>query len=105
MTYNSTMNTKQEHSNLKDERIYARVTGDHKCLFEQAASLRGLSLTDFVVLSAYEQAVKVIKDSDTVLHLNSHDSRHFVDSLLSPRSVKNIPRLARAFREYDHDSQ
>ena len=99
------MNTKQEHSNLKDERIYARVTGDHKCLFEQAASLRGLSLTDFVVLSAYEQAVKVIKDSDTVLRLNSHDSRHFVDSLLSPRAVKNMPRLARAFRESDHNPQ
>ena len=94
------MNTKQTFSNSKDERIYARVTGDHKQLFEKAAGIRGLSLTDFVVLSAYEKAVKVIKESDTLLHLNTHDSRHFVDALLNPRSAEDLPKLSGAFRKH-----
>ncbi|MEM7127143.1 MAG: DUF1778 domain-containing protein [Chloroflexota bacterium] len=71
----------------KDHRIATRVTGEHKSLFERAAALKGLSLTDFMISSAYEAAIKVLKESQIVLELGPEDSRAFVKSLLSPEDL------------------
>ena len=61
----------------KDHRISTRVSGEHKALFEQAATLKGLSLTDFMVSSAYDAAVRVLIDSQIVLELGPADTRAF----------------------------
>jgi uncharacterized protein (DUF1778 family) len=40
------------------ERLEARLTADQTDLFKRAASLRGVTLTDFVVSSVHEAAVR-----------------------------------------------
>lgn len=69
---------------LKKERIATRVTREHKLLFTQAAAMRGLSLTDFMVNAAYEAAIQTLKDSEMILELGPEDTKFFVEQLLQP---------------------
>ena len=94
------MQTEQIEQPIKDNRISTRVTGEHKALFEQAATLKGLSLTDFMVSSAYEAAVKVLEDSQIVLELGPADTRAFAKRILSPRDPSELPSLQVAVRRY-----
>jgi len=82
----------------KTERIATRVTAEHKSLFAQAATLRGLSLTDFMVNAAYDAAINTLRDSETVLRLGPEDTRHFFEQLLKPVDdpAKEAPRLYNA---------
>ena len=84
----------------KDQRIAARVTEAHKALFEQAAQLKGLSLTDFMVSAAYEAAVKILADSQIILDLGPADSRLFFAQLLNPRDPSELPTLQNAIQRY-----
>lgn len=93
------MNTQTFTSPTKNHRIATRVTGEHKSLFEQAAALKGLSLTDFMVNAAYEAAVKVLLDSQIVLELGPEDSRVFVKSILQPREPTELPELQAAIQQ------
>jgi uncharacterized protein (DUF1778 family) len=90
------MQTEQIVQPTKDQRISTRVTGEHKALFEQAAALKGLSLTDFMVSSAYEAAIKVLADSQIVLELGPADTRAFVERILHPRDPVELPTLQAA---------
>ncbi len=99
MAYIYLMNIQQSTLN-KNERIAARVSKEHKSLFEQAARLRGLSLTDFMTHSAYEEALRVLDQHEIILHLNANDSARFVEELLNPRTTEELPVLAEAFRHY-----
>ena len=94
------MQTQQAKQPTKDHRISTRVSGEHKALFEQAATLKGLSLTDFIVSSAYEAAVKVLADSQIVLELGPVDTRAFAKRILSPRDPSELPTLQAAVRQY-----
>lgn len=84
----------------KDQRIAARVTEEHKALFERAALLKGLSLTDFMVSAAYEAAIRVLTESQIVLELGPADSRVFFAHLLNPREPAELPALQEAIRRY-----
>lgn len=66
-----------------DERLEARVTSDQKKLFKEAASLQGVTLTDFVVSSVYEAAIRTL-ESRHVIELSQRDQRTFVDALMHP---------------------
>ena len=46
--------------------------------------MQGRTLTDFVVASAYEAAVRTIEDMQTV-RLTAEESQTFAEALLSPR--------------------
>lgn len=94
------MQTHQVKPLAKDQRIAARVTEEHKALFERAAMLKGLSLTDFMVSAAYEAAVKVLADSQIILDLGPADSRLFFAQLLNPRDPTELPALQEAIRRY-----
>src|SRR5215212_7671337 len=98
--YNVFMPTEQVKPRVKEQRIAARVTEAHKALFEQAALLKGLSLTDFMVSAAYEAAVKVLADSQIILELGPADSRLFFAHLLKPREPAEVPALQEAIRRY-----
>jgi uncharacterized protein (DUF1778 family) len=100
MAYNRLMQTEHIKPTTKDHRIAARVTSEHKSLFERAAALRGLSLTDFMVSAAYDAAVKTLVDSQIVLELGPEDSRAFVNSLLHPREPSELPELRNAIAHY-----
>ena len=94
------MQTQQVKPLAKDQRIATRVTEEHKALFERAAMLKGLSLTDFMVSAAYEAAVKVLADSQIILELGPADSRLFFAHLLNPREPAELPALQEAIRRY-----
>jgi uncharacterized protein (DUF1778 family) len=77
----------------KQARLEARVTRAQKRLIERAASLRGTSVTDFVVASAQEAATSTIKESQ-FLHLRERASRHFVGVILNPPKPNEVARAA-----------
>jgi uncharacterized protein (DUF1778 family) len=68
---------------IKDERIEFRVSSEMKTLIQQAASLQGISTSDFVAATAYREARKAIEDHE-VIRLTREESERFVELLLSP---------------------
>jgi len=85
---------------VRDHRIAARVTEAHKALFERAAMLKGLSLTDFMISAAYEAAVQALASSQVVIELGPEASRAFFEQLLNPREPSELPALQDAMRYY-----
>ena len=75
----------QETRNVsKSERLEARITLRQKLLFQRAAELRGLSLTDFLVTSAQTAAEATIREYN-VITVSARDSLAFAEALLNPR--------------------
>lgn len=77
---------------VRNERLEARVTGAQKKLIEQAAALQGRSVTDFLLASVQEAALRAIEQHQRVT-LSVRDSQVFVDALTNP------PRANRRLRE------
>ena len=77
----------------KEERLAARVTPAQKQLIERAASLRGTSVTEFVVASAHEAAISTIKDFE-VLHLQDQAREVFINAVLNPPKPNAAARAA-----------
>lgn len=69
--------------NQDTERFEARISAEKKTVLKNAAELSGRTLTDFVINSAYESAVRVIQDYQQ-LHLSSADRDIFIQALLNP---------------------
>ncbi|MBZ0256511.1 DUF1778 domain-containing protein [bacterium] len=67
----------------KEQRLEARITDAQKELFQRAAAIQGLSLTDFMITSLTERASQLVKDHD-VMVLSQKDQKTFVDALLNP---------------------
>ena len=82
------------------ERLEARISLDKKKLLKSAADLSGLTLTDFVVNSAYEAAIHVIQEHQQ-LHLSISDCNVFIQALLNP--PKPSANLLKAARRYKKD--
>ena len=78
-------------------RLEARITPTEKALLERAAALTGSSLTDFVVRSAHERALRTIQDHE-ILTLSARDSEAFIAALLNPPAPG--PRLQKAASAY-----
>lgn len=77
------------------ERLEARITADQKDLFKRAASLRGVTLTDFVVSSVHEAAVRTL-EAIHVIEFGRRDQEAFVDALLNPEPPnENLTKAAR----------
>jgi uncharacterized protein (DUF1778 family) len=79
------------------ERLEARISRNQKELFQRAAELQGRTLTDFVVSSAQEAAVRTIEEMQ-IIRLSARDSRVFAEAILNPR--KPNERLRAAARRY-----
>jgi hypothetical protein len=91
----------QDNLNInKPKRIATRVSGEHKALFERAARLRGLSLTDFMTSSAYNESIRIIQDHQLLIELNPEASALFVERLMQPRDVSELPNLQQAVNFY-----
>lgn len=82
------------------ERLEARISADKKKLLKNAAELSGRTLTDFVVHSAYEAAVRVIQEYQQ-LHLTTNDREIFIQALLNPPSPS--ANLLKAVKKYKKD--
>ncbi len=83
----------------KPARLGARITERQKTLFERAAALSGRTVTDFVVATAEEAALRTVREHE-IMTLSGRDSEAFVAALLDPPEPG--PRLRRAAREYRH---
>jgi uncharacterized protein (DUF1778 family) len=82
---------------VRSERLEARISRNQKELFQRAAQLQGRTLTDFVVSSAQEAALRTIEDME-IIRLSSQDSRAFARAMLNPR--KPNQKLRAAARRY-----
>jgi len=76
--------SRKPKTKVRDERLEARISRDQKSLFQRAAELQGRTLTDFVIASVQEAAVRTIEEMQTV-RLNAEESRVFAEALLNPR--------------------
>ena len=74
-------------------RLEARVSPEIKAIWQKAADLEGLTLTDFVIASVQAAASKVIEQHQT-LKLNLEDSEAFVNALLNPPSPNESLKTA-----------
>ena len=81
----------------KTARLEARLTDEQKLLFQHAADLTGRSLTEFVVSSAQEVAMRTVREHE-LLTVSGRDRQAFLDALLTPPSPNK--RLREAARRY-----
>jgi len=77
----------------KEQRLEARVTPELKRLIARAATLRGTTVTEFVVASAQEAATNTIRDFE-VLHLRDEAREVFVRAVLNPPEPNEAARAA-----------
>ena len=80
-------------ANTIDERLEARISTEQKRLFKEAAALRGVTLTDFVVSSVHEAAVRTL-EARHVIELSHSDQCAFVDALTRPPAPNAALRRA-----------
>jgi uncharacterized protein (DUF1778 family) len=97
-TTSATLNS----SSGKTARLEARITKQQKAFFLRAAQLAGLSLTDFVVASAQENASRTLRDHDAMV-LSDRDRKAFVAALLT--APEPPTRLRKAVQRYKEHQQ
>jgi len=82
------------------ERLEARISVEKKAVLKNAAELSGRTLTDFVINSAYEAAVRVIQEYQQ-LHLSAVDRDVFIQAFLNPPPASDT--LLKAAGKYKKD--
>lgn len=86
-------------SPLRSNRLVARISQEDKALLEQAASLEGCTVTNFVLSRVREAAADVVSRHN-VVRLNQAESLRFVEALLAkpkapPKRMKRALKLHR----------
>ena len=78
----------------------ARLTKRMKTTLQRAADLRGQSLSDFILASAYDRALETI-EAESVVKLSERDSETFARALLETPSVQKsvVARFRSAHRK------
>jgi len=92
-----TPTAKKETGQVRSERLEARISADQKDLFLRAAELQGRTLTDFVIASVHEAAVRTMEDMQSI-QLTAQETRAFAEAVLNPRQPSS--RLKAAARRY-----
>ena len=78
-------------------RLEARLSAEQKAVLQQAASLSGRTLSEFVVASAQEAAARIIQDHEGI-RLSRAEQIAFVTALLDPPEPN--ARLRQAVADY-----
>ena len=86
---------KENNTATASARLEARISKPQKTLFERAAKLRGQTLTDFVIESLRDAAVKTVEEHN-LLMLTIEDQRRFVEALMNPPAPNATLRKAAA---------
>ena len=73
--------------------LEVRLTPDQKRLIRYAATLRGVSITEFVVRSALAAATEAM-NQQPILKLRGNARRAFVDAVLNPPTPNEAARKA-----------
>ena len=82
---------------LRTKRTEARLLPDQKKRIERAASIKGVSLSDFIVQNADEAAIRTIQQHESWT-LETKDRDAFLKALLAP--AQPSARLESAARRY-----
>jgi uncharacterized protein (DUF1778 family) len=75
------------------ERLEARVDHEQKTFFQRAASLRGVSLKEFMVASMRDAAVRTFEEQHELV-LSANEQQIFVDMLMNPPEPNGALRAA-----------
>lgn len=79
------------------ERIDVRLRPDQKTCIEKAAGIKGVSVTEFIIQNALENATQTIREHETWT-LERPDTELFFETLLNPPAPGT--RLMRAATQY-----
>ena len=90
------------HGCCLERRLEARVTAEQKDLFREAADLQGVTLTDFVVSSVHQAAMRTL-EARRVLDLSRKDQQVFARALLGASAP--TARLRDAWRRHSPAAQ
>ena len=83
----------------RDARLEARVSAAQKNLLQQAATLSGRTLSEFVVASAQDAARRVLAEHESI-RLSREEQLAFVQALLKPPEPNaRLKRAAKAYRQ------
>ena len=82
------------------ERIDVRLRPEQKAFIEKAAHIKGLTITDFIIQNAVENAQRTIRDYEAWT-LEQPDAELFAAALAAPPSL--APRLAEAAKRYKEE--
>ena len=89
----TTSSAKASKPNASNQNIRARVPEEMKQRWQTAASLRGMSLTNFVIASTHKAAEDIIEKEEKI-KLTQRDQMLLVEMLLNPpkanEAMKNI---------------
>jgi uncharacterized protein (DUF1778 family) len=78
-------------------RIEARVSAEQKKLFERAAAIEGVTLTDFAISSMQRAATRVLEGHATI-ELSERNRQAFVKALMiPPQPNKALRQAAKAY--------
>jgi uncharacterized protein (DUF1778 family) len=78
-------------------RIEARVSAKQKRLFERAAALEGVTLTDFAIASMQQAAARAIRQHSR-MELSERNQRAFLEAVMNPPEPNKALRdAARAY--------
>lgn len=99
MTYNVDMENigAGKPGQAKKSRLEARISSDLKSRLERAASLKGLTLSSFVVRSMEKIATEVIEAHEHK-ELSLSEQRAFYEALMNPPEPN--PKMLAAARRY-----
>lgn len=86
-------------SSQTSDRLNFRLEPQKKRAIEQAAALKGLSVTDFAVMTLYREAQEVLKE-EQMLVLSDRDRDAFLAALDNPPAPnEKALRAAKAYKE------
>lgn len=81
------------------ERIDVRLRPEQKTYIERAAGIRGISVTDFIIQNALENATRTIRDHETWM-LERPDAELFFATLIDPPAPgARLRRSAKRYKE------
>lgn len=88
------MSAEPHFSVKKNERIHLRLSSDQKFMIEEAAKLRHLSLSDFVLQVVAEKAEEVLGLQPMRLPVELWDH---IDEQIRERPAREIPAIRKIF--------
>jgi len=94
-----TIETPKRNDAPATDRVEARVPPNLKRLFQRAADLQGVTLSDFLISSLREAALRAVERHE-LIRLTEHDATLFARALLNPpRPNAHLRAAARRFRQ------
>lgn len=93
----ATLPKKSRTAKPRYERLEARVPAELKRMFQDAAAMRGVTLSDFIINSAHDVALQTTEQHN-IIRLSREASIQFAEALQRP--PRHLPRLQAAAQRY-----